>query len=208
MGIHLSVTLSTADLDLPSSMQLLCEWALFIHFSVTSSTADLVYSSSMQLLCEWALHIHFSVCTTVVLLSALQIWIYHPVCSCCMRELRSYTFVLLSALLIWFYHPVCSCSVIELRSYTFVLLPALLIWIYHPVCSCFERAKHLHYVSGLCPYTFVILAALNGTYHPLCSGSVGKLRSYTSVLISHFSVTFSTAIMGNFIFLKAVALGA
>ncbi len=47
---------------------------------------------------------------TFVLLSALQIWIYHPVCSCSMSELCSYALVLLSALPIWIYHPICGCS--------------------------------------------------------------------------------------------------
>ncbi len=152
----------------------------------------------MQLLCEWALHIHFSERTTAV-----------SVCSCCMSDLRSYTFVLLSALLIWIYHPVCSCSVKELRSYTFVLFSALPIWIYHPVCSCF--------VKELRSYTFVLLSALLiwilalsiWIYCPVCSCFVSELCSYTIVLLSaldlppsiqllcewdsiiHFSVTFS-----------------
>ncbi len=103
---------------------------------------------------------------TVVLLLALPIWIYHPVCSCLVRALLLYTLMLYSALLIWIYHPVYRCSVralcsytfvSELCSYTLVLLLTLQFWIYDPVCSCL--------VSELCSYTLVLLSATSNSHH-------------------------------------------
>ncbi len=92
---------------------------------VNLRTADLVLLDVLQLL---------KMSLSMLLLASLS-WIYHPVCSCLVSALCSYTLVLLFALPIWIYHTVCSCLVSELCSYTLVLLSALPIWIYHPVCS-------------------------------------------------------------------------
>ena len=177
-------------------MQLLYEIASLIHFCVTLRTADLDILSGMQLLCERAsliyivLLIHFGVtlsfvselCScTLVLLPALPIWVCHPVYSCFVSE-RSYTLVLLSALPIWI-----SClwtrsgPMVQHYCYgdpDFPSVKAQGLGIYHPVCSCF--------VSELCSYTLVLLSAISiRVCHPVYSCYVTKLKL--------FGVIFSTA---------------
>ncbi len=179
-----------------SIMQLLYERALLIHFSVTLSSAILDF-------CPWD----------------SGPMVLHPLCSCFMRELRSYTLVLLSALRTW----ISVHETLSMRQWThgptsIMQLPyerASLIhfsvtlssanldfcpWdsgpmVLHPSCSCFMRE--------LCSYTLVLLSALRiwisvhetlsmrqWTHGPT---SIMQLL-YGRASLIHFSVTLSSAI--------------